>query len=417
MDVILHYLITLRDTFNNHIIFTIGILLLTGYLCGKLFSRLRLPEITGYIFAGLFLGDAFSGIIHPRMNESLKIVTDVALGLIALTIGSEFYLGKLKRLGKNIIIITLIQLLAAFVIVTAGLFLFGMKLPFALLLGAIASATAPAATVVIVQTLRARGLFVDYLYGVVALDDAGCVLLFSVVFAFAAGLIDQSAAVVSKNILIMQALGEVFFSVLLGLVSGLLLHIFTNKKNNNNEIMLLALGIIFFTIAVAITLHLSPLITNMTSGCLLINLSVRNHRLFRILEPLTPPIYALFFIIAGTELQPQVFLDHNVLLLGFIYILLRALGKYGGVYLGCRLSGLPSRLKHYLGLCMLPQAGVAIGLVLFIQAAPAVKALDQQNMKIIIDIVNIVLISVFINELAGPPLARYAIIKGNEMEE
>ena len=158
----------------------------------------------------------------------------------------------------------------------------------------------------------------------------------------------------------------------------------------------------------------------MAAGAILINLSARNHRIFRIIEPLTPPMYALFFIIAGTELRLEGLFNTGIILLGFVYIISRALGKYIGVYIGCHISKTSSRIKKYLGICMFPQAGVAIGLVLLIQTSPVFDKIAMNNelhASLISSLINIVLLSVLINELFGPPLSKYAIIKGNEMEE
>lgn len=414
MHIILAPLIEFRDLMSNHALFTLGMLLVFGYLIGKLVSRIKLPEITGFIIAGLLMGDSITGIVPHHMGENLKIITEVALGLIALTIGGEFYWVKLKRVGKEVVIITLVQLLASFATVTVGMTLFGIALPYALMLGAIASATAPAATVAIVQSLRATGLFVDYLYGVVALDDAGAVILFGVVFAVATSLLGGSADH-SAGIVILHALSEVFFSLLVGAVAGFLIHRVTRKKSTN-EIMIITLGFVFLATAVAIVFNLSPLLTNMAAGAIIINLSPSNHRLFRILEPLTPPIYALFFVIAGTELQPGILVQSEILILGGVYIVTRALGKYFGVYLGSIAGQVRGSIRRYLGFCMLPQAGVAIGLVLMIQASPLSSHLPPDQVAIIDTMVNVILLSVFVNELIGPPISKYALIKGNEPE-
>ncbi|MBD3317558.1 MAG: hypothetical protein GF344_17345 [Chitinivibrionales bacterium] len=389
---------------------------MVGYALGKIAALVKLPEITGYIIAGLLVGEAALGIVPQHMSESFKLVTDVALGLIALTIGSEFSLLKLRRMGHPAIIITVVQLLAALIIVTIGLLVFGMPLPFALLLGAIATATAPAATVAIVQSLRAHGIFIDYLYGVVALDDAGCVILFGVVFAGVSGFLGAGAETAHTSGLILQAFSEVAISVVIGMSGGLVIHAITRKKDNNNEILILTLGIVFITTSIAIVFHLSPLLTNMAAGCILINLSAHNHRLFRTLEPMTPPLYALFFVVAGTELNPAVFTNREVMLFGSAYVVFRALGKYAGVYFGGRMSGALPRVRNYLGFCMLPQAGVAIGLVLMIEASPISANMAPEHIDMINTMVNIVLLSVFVNELIGPPLAKFAVIKGNDME-
>ncbi|MFC2140661.1 cation:proton antiporter, partial [Candidatus Auribacterota bacterium] len=200
------------------------------YFFGTVAARFKLPEITGYIIAGLLLGDSVTKVVHLQMSESLKTVTEVALGLIAITIGGEFYRSKLKRLGKEIIIITFVQILFTFIAVAMGLYFLKMELPFALLLGAIASATAPAATVAIVQSLRARGPFIDYLYGVVALDDAGCVILFGVIFAIASSFLTKTSGEISQLSAIFHAFFEVVVSLSIGAFSGFCLHKITQKK-------------------------------------------------------------------------------------------------------------------------------------------------------------------------------------------
>ncbi|MFW5796462.1 MAG: cation:proton antiporter, partial [Alkalispirochaeta sp.] len=243
----------LRDLLAQHALFSLGILLLLGYVIGKLANRVRLPEITGYIVAGLLVGESFLGVIPHHMGEGLGLVTEVALGMIALTIGGEFYWVKLKRMGTAVVIVTVAQLVATFVAVSAILILLKMPAPFALLLGAIASATAPAATVAIVQSLRARGTFIDYLYGVVALDDAGAVILFGVVLAIAGSILGDAGAAGAAAIeaghaaeagghgalaIILHSFSEVGLSILLGAVSGFLIHLFALRRSNPNEILI-----------------------------------------------------------------------------------------------------------------------------------------------------------------------------------
>ncbi|MCG8481273.1 MAG: cation:proton antiporter, partial [Spirochaetales bacterium] len=252
----------LRELFAQHALFSLGTLLLLGFLIGKLANRVRLPEITGYIVAGLLAGEAFLGVIPHEMDEGLGLVTEVALGLIAITIGGEFSWAKLKRLGRTIVIVTAVQLAASFLVVSIALAVLRVPVPFALLLGAIAAATAPAATVAIVQSLRAQGTFVDYLYGVVALDDAGAVILFGVVFAVAGSILaDAGAAAGAAHAavdaahatggghgaagIVLHALSEVGFSILLGIATGAAIHIFARRRSNQNEVLITSLGVLF----------------------------------------------------------------------------------------------------------------------------------------------------------------------------
>ncbi len=402
------YLLALRDTFSVHLVFGVGILLAGSYFLGKLAVRAGIPAITGFIVAGLLLGPSTLGFVHENLAESLDMVTELALAIIALVIGSEFSLAKLRRIGRAVVVITLAQLLATFLIVTTALSLTGIiPLPAAALLGAIASATAPAATVAIVRDLKARGPFVDHLYGVVALDDAGCVLLFSVVAAFAGT--SLGGAGVSFLASLGHAMVEICSSLLLGALAGFLLHLFTRRLERNNEIFIISLGMICILTAVATSLNLSPLLGGMAAGAVLANFSRKSIRVLSVLDSLSPPLYAAFFAIAGTELNLSVFSSGPILLLGLLFIIARAVGKYGGVFTGAVIARSDCLVRRYLGLAMLPQAGVAIGLALFLQTAPVLQGLGVELSGMM---VSIVLLSVFVNELVGPPVSKYAVVKG-----
>lgn len=383
----------------------LGLLLLLGHLVSVVFSRLRLPEVTGYIIAGLLFGESVLGILTHEMQVAFAPLTEVALGIIAITIGGELLWGKIKRLGIRIVIITVIQVTAAFTMVTVVLRVLAMPLSAALLLGAISAATAPAATVAIVQSLRLKGEFVDYLYGVVALDDAATVILFGIVGALAGGIAHEMNAAT-----IAVAFGEIFFSLLVGGAGGVILHFTCYRVRENGVLALLAGGMTLLISGLAVVLHLSPLLSTMATGMVLINLTLRNQRVIRSLQPYASIIYTLFFILAGSELRPAVLVQLEVLLLGGAYIIARAIGKYGGVYLGATLTKAPPPIRKWLGLGMMPQAGVALGLVIVVQnsIAPAVPVVAE-HLGIIS---NVVLFSVFVNELIGPPLSRFALQRG-----
>ncbi len=406
----------LKELLGDHPMFTIGVMLFVGYLISKLARRLRLPTISGYIIAGLLMSHSITGVFPQGMHESFKIITEIALSLVALTIGAEFSATKLRRIGRQVTIVTLVQIVVVFTLVSTMLWLFGLGLPFALLLAVIATATEPAATVAEVQYLRARGRFVDYLFSMVALDDAICVIAFSLMFAFVSrllygGVVEESMALSQS----LWALREIGLSLLLGAVAGYVLSRMTWLKHGHNEIMLITVGIVFITTALAIVSNLSPLLTNLAAGSVLINMSPRNHRILRTLEPLTPPVYALFFVIAGTELDYRIIMQPGILLLGGVYIVFRSLGKYSGVYLGCRISGVGRPFRENLGWCMLPQGGVALGLILLIQSSPIISRINQPELdNMLVNMLNIVLLCVFVSELTGPPLSRMGIVRGCE---
>lgn len=396
-----------RDVVSIHPVFGIGILLVGSFFLGRLAARLGIPSITGFIVAGLLLGPSFLGLVHTDLHDEMGAVTEVALAVIALVIGSEFSLVKLRRTGRAVLIITAFQMFLSFGAVTAVLYYSGF-MPFsaAALLGAVASATAPAATVAIVRDLKARGSFIDHLYGVVALDDAGCVLLFSLVAAFAGGTLGGGDFEIMHGIL--HALKEIGGSLALGGFTGWLIHLFTAGRGRSNEVYIASLGMICLLTAIATTFGFSPLLAGMTAGAVLANMGRGAFRIITSLEQLSPPLYATFFAIAGTELNFSAFSSGPVLIMGLLFIGARAFGKYFGVWAGAYSAGSSKLIRNYLGLAMLPQAGVAIGLALYIQAAPSFAA----HQELASTIVSIVLMSVFVNELAGPPISKYAVIRG-----
>ncbi len=396
-----------RDVVSIHPVFGIGVLLVGSFFLGRLAARLGIPSITGFIIAGLLLGPSCLGMVHTDLHDELGAITEVALAVIALVIGSEFSLAKLKRTGKAVLVITAFQMFLSFGAVTAVLYFTGlMPLSAAALLGAVASATAPAATVAIVRDLKARGPFIDHLYGVVALDDAGCVLLFSIVAAFAGGSLGGG----DFNLLhgIFHALREIGGSLALGGLSGWLIHLFTAGRGRSNEVYIVSLGMVCLLTAIATTYGFSPLLAGMTAGAVLANMGRGAFRIISSLEQLSPPLYATFFAIAGTELNFKAFSNGPVLLMGVLFVLARAFGKYFGVWGGAYTVKSSKLIRNYLGLAMLPQAGVAIGLALYIQAAPFFAG----HQELAATIVSIVLMSVFVNELAGPPISKYAVVRG-----
>lgn len=403
MALILQALTATRDLLHNNLIFGMGALLLAGYFGGKLASRLSLPTISGYIVAGLLLGPSVLNVVPEHIVESLAPVPHIALGLIAITIGSEFRIAKLRQTGRNILIITVFQLLATFVAVSAALYAFGSPLPMALLLGAIASATAPAATVAIATELRARGPLVSTLFGVVALDDAFCITLFGFVMAFAAAMVGGVAGH-GPAMMILHPMREIAISVAIGLALGYVVHRMVVNRRKNNEIIVIVLGFVLLTSGITMSLRVSPLIANMMMGFALVNLSVKNTRVMRVLEPLSPPIYAAFFALAGTELDVRTLAATGVL--GIAYLVSRAAGKYAGAYVGAVAAAESQDTRRYLGLGLLPQAGVAIGLILVLQDTVAFTSLPYMG-----QMVNIVLASILVNEVIGPPLTKYALEK------
>jgi Kef-type K+ transport system membrane component KefB len=372
---LLRYLLEIREAFSHHIVFGVGILLMGSYFMGRLAEKVRLPAITGFILAGLLLGPSCIGLVHKDLDESLASITEIALALIALVIGSEFSLKKLRSVGKSVLIITLFQ----------------------------------AATVAIIRGLKARGPFVDHLYGIVALDDAGCILLFAMVTAIAGNSLGSGIGLVHSTL---RAVLEIFYSLLLGAVAGWFLHFLTKRKRRINEVMISSLGVILILSAVSNSFHLSALLASMTAGAVMANLSRKTYSIVHSLDSISPPLYAAFFAIAGAELSISVLASPQILLMGGIFVLARAAGKIFGVRFGASAAHSDPLIKKYLGFGMLPQAGVAIGLVLFLDTMPYFAL----HHEITTTLINIVLFSVLVNELAGPPISRYSVVHGAKLE-
>ncbi|MFC1744900.1 cation:proton antiporter, partial [Candidatus Riflebacteria bacterium] len=297
------------NTLENNIIFSIGFLLFAGHIFAKILLLVKLPDITGYILAGLLLGPYASGVIHKQTGVSLQVVTQTALALIALSIGFQFPIAKLKKFGMKILLITTVEVFSAFILVSAGLYFCGMKLPFALLLGAISSATAPGATVTIVQHMKVKGVFVDFLFGVVGMDDAVCIMLYGIVSAFAISTLGTAAVNSSGIGLIVAAFNKVFLSAIVGVFCALFLYLFTYGETDEDELLVIALAVIFITISFSMSLHLSALITNMVAGFVFINISSKGKVISELLLHFEAPIITLFFVIAGTKLDLHVFLQ------------------------------------------------------------------------------------------------------------
>lgn len=406
----------LRSLTASSALAALGVLLLAGFMLGKVAGKLRLPEITGFILAGLFIGRGGMNVLPTLFEPAFVALSQAALTLIAFTIGAEFFLPKLRRIGFQVAVMGLIEVIASMALVTLVMRWLGLPWPFAFILGAIASATAPAATVAIVQSLRARGRYIDMLYGLVALDDVGSVIIFAVVFAFAGQALGPDLDVGIAPLL-GHAILEIGVSTLLGGATGLLIHRLTRKRPTANEALIGCIGLLLLLGGVAQGYGYSLLLAGMAAGAVFVNYSQGDQRLFRTIEPLTPPLYALFFVIAGTELQPAILLQAETLLLGLGYVIARGLGKYGGIFAGATLTHVEPRIRNYMGLSMLPQAGVALGLVLLVRSSPWILSLPEDQQIYVSALINVVLFSVLFSELVGPPVSRFAILRGNDMEE
>lgn len=382
----------------------IALLLIGGFLGGKALNRLKLPAVTGYLLVGLLLGSSVLNLVDTKTLETLEPINNIALGLIAFIIGGEFSFENLRKLGRSVMLIAILEVAGAFTFVAAVMVLvFRLPLSTALIFGAISSATAPAATVLVLRELKAKGPLTDTLLAVVAIDDALCVIAF--------GLATTAAKALSSGVLAAATLWrpiiELGGSVVLGGLLGLVLAFTARRLRNHTDLLVVALGLVFLSGGASSWLHLSPLLTTMTLGCTLVNLSrEQSNKAFAAIKTMDTPIYVAFFAMAGASLHLAYL--WNVGLIGVGYILARVAGKAAGASLGATLGQSPASVRKYLGLGLVPQAGVAIGVTML--ARQEFPALAQM-------LTTVILGSVVIYEIIGPVCAKIAILRSGEAHE
>lgn len=386
-----------------HTLFYLSVILFAGLIMGRAVKMIRLPNVTGYLLAGLLLGPCVLGVLPEGFVHELELVSEMALALIALTIGAEFKLSYLKKVGIAPLIIALLEAFGAMGVVCAVLLLLGFDLELALLLGAIASATAPAATVMVVKQYRAKGPVTETLLSVVALDDAVALIAFGIAMAVVNTL--QHPGEVSIAWSVAKPFVEILGSAGIGLVLGILFRIPLRffKKSSNRLIIVLAFT--FMGSSLASMLGLSSLLLCMFMGAALINLCPDGADILDITDTITPPIFLMFFVVSGAELN--LFILPKIGLLGIAYILARVAGKIGGASLGAALAHSKPQVRKYIGFTLIPQAGVAIGLSLI--AARALPDIGQT-------IQAVILCGTFVYELIGPVCTKLALMRAKEIE-
>lgn len=383
--------------------FSLACMLLTGFFLTRITKLLHFPNVTAYIIAGVILGPCCLGIIPSSLIDNLDFITDFALGLIAFGVGRYFRFQQLKHHGRQLIVLTFAEALITAIIVSTVMFLiFHVSLPFALLLGAIASATAPASTIMTIRQYHAKGQFVDTLLQVVALDDAVSILAFSVAAAMAEALAGGTISIASLTTpLIDNAL-----AITIGLCCGGLLHFLINSHRSDDNRLMIALSMILILSAVCSVLDVSPLLCCMALGAMYLNLS-DDIRIFDQIGSFAAPIMTLFFIVSGMNLDINAL--HSVGLLGIGFFIFRIIGKIIGAAIGAKAINAPSTIRNYLGLALIPSAGVAIGL-----AALGERILPASSGSMLS---AIILSSAILYEIIGPFCARTALLLSGSIKD
>ncbi len=408
------------------LLLSIAFALVCGLMMTRVIKPLKLPAVTAYLIAGVLIGPYYLGRLGiPGIGfssyeevENLGVISDVALGFIAFAIGNEFRLSQLKQTGKQATVIGIVQALAATALVDGALLLLHLvmpdklSVPSAITLGAIATATAPAATLMVVRQYKAKGKLTDILLPIVALDDAVGLVVFAVSFGVARAMLSGSFDLVS---VLVEPLLEIILSLGLGALLGALLTQLEKYFNSNSNRLSLAIGFVVLTVALSLIkfevggVHIgfSSLLTCMMMGTIFCNLCLLSGDLMEKCDRWTSPLFALFFVISGAELELSVFADWAIVGIGVVYIIFRSIGKYVGAYASAKATGCDQTIVKYLGITLLPQAGVALGMCV---TASQLGSTDGSLIR------NITLFAVLIYELIGPMLTKMALTAAGDIQ-
>lgn len=388
-------------------ILSVGLILLAALVAGHVAQLLRIPEVTGYLLIGVFIGPAGFDLISHENLKTLAFLSEIALGMILFGIGSIFEAAHFRLVGPGVVRITIWEGTAAFILVTVGLFALGQPMPVALLLGVIAMETAPATTLMVLHEYNARGPLTDRLLALIALNNMYVLMTFGVVTA---ALTLATYAGESWWLLAYRALYGLGWStagsIALGVLLGVLLDLWAGRARREwGEGMILAMGFVLVAVGAARLLNLSPLFATLALGATLANTSHHGDYLLRSLSRADPPLYAAFFVLAGAELNIESVKTLGVCGLG--YVALRSIGKIAGARLGIRGQNVTAEVRRYLGLCLLSSSSLAIGLTIQIRHSFPVYAQA---------LTGIVLASVLIFEIAGPLLTRFVLVRVGEAQ-
>lgn len=400
----------------------LGTAMIVGFYMGRVAQRISLPSVVGYMIFGVILGPSILNLIDEPMIEDLSFLTEIALGFVAFTIGSELSLSSLKRLGSGIISIIFAESFGAFFLVVAAVYLLTRDLPLSILFGSVAPASAPAGTVAVIQECKAKGTLTKALYAVVGFDDGLAIIIFGFGASFAKSLLIKEASGTTASVL--PTLGtpmvEIGLSLVMGGIIGFLFCKLVLKLQKSRDILIILFGVVLLTTGLSTHWHLSLILTNMMLGFVLVN-SRREALVQRVRAPLLeimPLVYILFFCLAGANMKLSAIPALGSI--GAVYILGRSAGKIGGARLGASFGRVEEKVKKYVGLGILSQAGVAIGLSLIVKQEFS-QLNVQYNLPHAATIAAIVLTTITSTcvffEIIGPILTKFALKKAGEIPD
>lgn len=386
-----------------HTLFTIALAMIAGLLLTRVVKLVKLPNVTGYLIAGLLIGPYCFRLISAEALDSLDIITVAALGFIAFSIGSEFKKAHLKAIGAKILVITACEALGAVILVDVVVIALGFPVPMALCLGAIAAATAPAATLLVVRQYRAKGELTSTLLPVVAMDDAIGLMAYALSVSIAKMI--QNGEAFNVMATLVNPLLEIFLSLGAGALIGAIVALSNRFFQSKGNRLIISIAAVLLGVGLAQQYDLSHLLLCMAIGATYVNLRDDAIQTLEQADAWTPPLFLLFFVLSGAELNISVL--PSLGLIGAVYIVTRVVGKYLGAFVGCTISKTSPKIRKYLGLSLIPQAGVAIGI-----AQLVVKELPEYGASI----QAVILCATLVYELVGPVITKYSLIKAGEIE-
>lgn len=385
-----------------NILFYTGLLLCVGLAGAKAIRKFKLPSVTGYLIAGLLFGPYVTKVVPAEVIETLSFFSTVALGFIAFSIGGEFKLSYFKRVGLTPVVIAFTESFGAVFIVIGALLLAGFELPFSIMLGAIAAATAPAATVMVIKQYRAKGILTETLLSVVAIDDATALMAFAISTAIAQSMTSNAGGNILSSMI--TPIVEIGLALIVGAVLAVIFSLIMKRTTGKNSQLTLTVGFILIAVGLSKTLVISELLTCMAFGAVFTNLYSYSESIMTIADEFTPPLLLLFFVLSGAELNIAILPQIGVV--GIIYVVFRVIGKYLGAAFGAKIMKADDKIVKYLGPALVPQAGVAIGLSLVAtQVVPAEGARIRA----------VILCATLIYELVGPAIAKWALTQAGEI--
>ncbi len=381
-----------------------GLILLLGFVGARLLKYIRLPSVTAFLIVGILIGPHILNIVTEEIFTASDFFSNLVLGVIAFSLGENFRLEEIKKGMKQIMWVSFIAAFGTWVLVSAALLIYFVivKVPIypAIVLGAAASATAPAATVLIIREYRASGLLTEFLLKVVAIDDAWCLMFAALAIAFA----NAMRAEVFQISIIFVGLGEIFGALIIGAILGYIFSFLNRFVKTSEEFLVYIFGFILLNVGLSIAINVSVLMSSMMMGLVVINLARENYKFFEILRTVDAPLYLVFFILAGAHLDFSILYKMGVV--GLLYIIFRVIGKVYGAKIGAKISNAPKPIENWLGLGLTPQAGVALGIGL------VAKSTFPEFGNYIF---TIIAATTVIFELIGPLLTKFSLMKVGEI--